>query len=343
MRIFLTADPELPVPPKLYGGIERIVDQLIIELREAGHQIGLAAHRESETEVENFYPWPGSTSRNLGDTIANMFALKSAIADFRPDVLHSFSRLMYMLPIFASRIPKVMSYQRLPSKRQVKWSSKIFGAHLQFTGCSDYICKVGRKAGGQWTTIHNFVPLERFTFQPAVAQDAPLVFLSRIERIKGAHLAISIARACGRRLLIAGNYSTSGPEGQYWREEVLPKINNHDVEYVGVVNDHEKNKLLGTAAAIIVPIQWEEPFGIVFAESLACGTPVISCRRGALPEIVRTGVDGFLVNTIEEGCEAVSRIHTLNRFDCRQRAESLFSSSTICSRYQALYADLASK
>ncbi|MDY7024129.1 MAG: glycosyltransferase, partial [Cyanobacteriota bacterium] len=191
-----------------------------------------------------------------------------------------------------------------------------------------------------WHPIHNCVEPEKFTFKPDVAEDAPLVFLSRIERIKGAHTAIKVAQKTGRPLLIAGNYSTTGEAGSYWENEILPHLGKNGIEYVGTVNDEQKNELLGQAAAMIVPIEWEEPFGIVFAESLACGTPVISCPRGALPEIVRPGIDGYLINTVEEACTAVENLPKIDRYNCRQRVEECFSTSAIVDRYEQLYQTL---
>jgi len=181
------------------------------------------------------------------------------------------------------------------------------------------------------------VELEKYTFQPAVAPDAPLVFLSRVERIKGAHTAIAAAQKTGRRLIIAGNHGTTGEEGCYWQEEVVPHLGRDGIEYVGPVNDIQKDALLGQAAAMIVPIEWEEPFGIVFAESLACGTPVISCSLGALPEIVRDGIDGYLVNSLEEACTAVQNLPKINRLNCRQRSEQYFSASVVLDQYEKLY------
>ena len=182
---------------------------------------------------------------------------------------------------------------------------------------------------------------------PTVAPDAPLCFLSRVESIKGAHWAIEIARRTARRLVIAGNHADSGAEGEYWRTRIEPWIGRDGIEYVGAVDDVAKNRVLGEAAAMVVPIQWDEPFGIVFAEALACGTPVISCPRGSLPEIVRQGVDGFLVGSIEEGCEAVARLGDIDRAGCRRRAEQEYAPDVVVARYVELYerarADLAAR
>ena len=339
MRLLLTADPELPVPPPLYGGIERIVDSLVGELRRRGHHVGLIAHHESRAAVDRLYPWPGAKSQRLNDTLANTFNLMRAVRDFRPDVLHSFSRALYLLPHLPRTLPKIMSYQRRPGERQVAWTSRLGGRTITFTGCSEHICAQGRVGGGRWHAIHNFVDTSKYHFNPSVPADAPLVFLSRIERIKGAHMAIKVAKALGRTLLIAGNHGSSGEEGHYWKSEIEPELSDKIV-YVGPVNDEQKNELLGGAAAMLVPIEWEEPFGIVFAEALACGTPVISCPRGALPEIVRHGVDGFLVRDFAEACRAVTDLPSLSRLDCRRRAESSFSCEAITSKYEQLYREL---
>lgn len=342
MKLLITADPELPVPPEHYGGIERIIDLLIKGLRSRGHTVGLIANNNSTCQTDAFYPWSGNTSRKKIDTIKNTFTLSKAVKNFNPDVLHTFSRLMYMLPLMRSSLPKIMSYQRQPSIKTVSWASRLSGQSLQFTGCSQYICNLGQKAGGKWHPIHNFVDLKTYSFQASVAEDAPLVFLSRIERIKGLHTSIQIAKRSGRKLLIAGNHGNSGEEGRYWENEIKPFINKDGIKYIGTVNDKEKSELLGKASAMIVPIEWDEPFGIVFAEALACGTPIISCPRGALPEIVRDGKDGFLVNSAEEACHAIKKLKEIKREDCRNRCEELFSLDVIVTKYLNLYENMLS-
>lgn len=310
------------------------------ELRARGHEVGLVANRNSTCRADFFAGWPGCRSQRAADTARNTLALARAVRRFAPQVVHSFSRALYLLPLLRGPRPVVMSYQRLPGRRPAAWAARLGGRSLTFTGCSEYICRVGREAGGEWRAIHNFVDTRRYRFEPRVAADAPLVFLSRVEELKGAHLAIEVARATRRRLLIAGNHGDTGPDGEYWKMRIEPQLRD-GIEYVGPVNDAQKEALLGRAAAMIVPVQWEEPFGIVFAEALACGTPVISCPRGALPEIVRDGVDGFLVRDAEAARGAVQSLARISRADCRRRAEDSFSLSVIASRYESLYREIA--
>ncbi|MEI6430061.1 MAG: glycosyltransferase [Pseudanabaena sp. ELA607] len=341
MKILLTADPELPVPPLLYGGVQRLVGTLVDLLRQKGYTVGLVAHADSTAKVDYWRAFPVSQSQGKLAVLQNSLALVRAVQEFKPDVVHSFSRLMYMLPFMAWSMPKIMCYGRMPTPKTVSLAAKLAGNSLIFGACSQHIGAAGRLAGGDWRIIYNFVELDKYTFVTEVADDAPLVFLSRIEPIKGAHNAIAIAKACGRRLLIAGNYSTKGMEGDYWENQIKPQLGKDGIEYVGTVNDEQKNTLLGAAAAMVVPIEWEEPFGIVFAESLACGTPVISCRRGAVPEIVRDGIDGFVLDPaadiVKQGQQAVQRLGEIQRSDCRQRVENNFAAEIILAQYIALY------
>jgi len=340
LKILLTADPEITVPPVGYGGIERIVDALVREYSRLGHEVGLVSRDGSSSPAARLYPWPVGSSRGMGNLLRNVNGLRSAVCEFRPDLLHSFSRLAYMLPLLPCKLPKLMSYQRHTGGKQVKLGAKLAGDSLLFTGCSDFICRQGRLSGGHWKTIHNFVEPGKFAFVPEVPDDAPLVFLSRLDRIKGADTAISIARRCGRSLILAGNRAESGHELQFWRNEIQPHLGRNGIEWVGEVGDRAKNELLGKAAALLVPIRWDEPFGIVFAEALACGTPVISCPRGALPEIVNQGKTGFLISNEDEGAEAVRCIGRLPRTACRQAAEEHFSVGVCAQKYLDAYSAL---
>jgi glycosyltransferase involved in cell wall biosynthesis len=331
VKILLSADPFIPVPPTGYGGIERIIDSLARAFRNKGHAVGLVAHPDSKCDVDCLYKW--DAKGNIGDALD----LRKFTRDFCPDVLQSFSRLAYLVPQLASRLPKVMSYQRHTGGRQIQIASMLGGRSLTFTGCSEYIASMGRRSGGDWRAIHNFVELSKIDFRPTVAADAPLLFLSRIESIKGPDLAIEIARRSGRKLILAGNRPTAGSELDFWSQRVAPAVDSGEVDWVGEVDDVRKNELLGQAAALIVPIQWGEPFGIVFAEALAAGTPVITCQRGATPEIVDPGITGFFVTDAASGAQAVSRLGAIDRRACRKAAEERFSSKACADLYLALY------
>ncbi len=331
----------IPVPPSGYGGIERIVAELARVYQNRGYKVALLAKAGSSCPVEKIFSWPREEMRSLGATWANARALKRAVAEFSPDVVHSFARLAYLAAVLPSRRFKIMSYQRAVGARQVRWARRLARAKsIRFTGCSEFICEQGRRGGGSWRAIPNFVSLEKYDFVPRVASDAPLVFLSRIESIKGADLAIEIAHRAGRRLILAGNRPTDGEEGRYFDAKIAPQLGQKGVEWIGEVDDVTKNRLLGSAAALVVPVQWDEPFGIVFVEAMATGTPVITCARGALPEIVEPGKTGFFIQDPAEGARAVTRIEHLRRADCRDVVENQFSAETCADQYVALYQEM---
>jgi len=340
LRILLTADPEIPVPPRLYGGIERIVDGIAVELRLRGHKVGLVAHPDSTCEVEQLFPWPGARSERVRDSLMNTWTLLEAVRLFKPDVVHSFARLAFLAPLLAMRVPAIMSYQRRTGGRKLRIAQSIGGRAFQFTALSEFIAAMGREAGGRWSVIPNFTDTGYYRFVPDVPPDAPLVFLSRVERIKGAHTAIAIAQQSGRRLIIAGNQVDTAEGRDYWCTEIEPSLEPGKIDYIGAVDDAQKNELLGAAAALLVPVEWGEPFGIVFAEALACGTPVISCPLGAVPEVVRHGEHGFLVGCVAEGVEAVSRLGEISRAACRQWVERKFSRGVVVGQYEQLYLEL---
>jgi glycosyltransferase involved in cell wall biosynthesis len=335
MRIALTADPELPVPPKLYGGIERIIDTLIRGLVERGHEVTLFANPASQTPC-NLVPYVALNGDSKKALLDNLRLVSSIIFKGEYDVVHSFGRLAYLLPILPSSLPKLMSYQRSITPRSVFWSERLARGSLHFAGCSRRLIKdfAGR---ANWHVVYNGVPLSTYAFQRNVNAEAPLVFLGRIEEIKGPQLAIEIARQTGRRLVLAGNVPNESKHLAFFETEIAPHIDGRQIEYAGPVNDEQKNQLLGQAAALLMPILWEEPFGIVMAEALACGTPVIGLRRGSVPEIVNDGVTGFVCESVAEMVIAVSRLAEVDRQRCRQLMEEKFSGRVMTEAYEALY------
>jgi glycosyltransferase involved in cell wall biosynthesis len=335
LHIAITVDPEIPVPPRLYGGIERIVDMLVRGLVERGHDVTLFANPESQVACR-LLPYPGARSQNRIDTVANMWHVSRAIQRGQFDVVHSFARLAYLTPLLPLRIPKIMSYQRRVSPRSVRLGNLFSRGTLTFTACSAHLIR-------QWQSdcnfhvVYNGVPLETYECAERVEPDAPLIYLGRVEEIKGVHLAIEVARKSGRRLIIAGNVPQAEHHRRYFAEQVQPHIDGKSVEYVGAVDDAAKNRLLGGSVAMLMPLLWEEPFGIVMAEALVCGTPVIGLRRGSLPEIVQEGVNGFVCDSVDQMVTAVGRIAEVDRRDCRRTAEDKFSDHVIVKCYEKLY------
>jgi glycosyltransferase involved in cell wall biosynthesis len=333
----MTVDPELAVPPRHYGGIERVVDMVARGLAARGHEIHLFANPTSTVPV-NVAGYRGLRSGSVADTALNAWDVRRHIQRLgHVDVVHSFGRLAYLLPVLRHPVVKIQSYQRHVTPRSVRLARLLAGRGVSFSACSEACAAPARALGGRWFVIHNGVPLETYSFHATVAPDAPLVFLGRVERIKGAHTAIEVARRSERRLLIAGNRAASGPERDYFEREIAPHCDGKRIAYLGPQDDAQKNALLGSAAALLFPIEWEEPFGIVMAEALACGTPVIGTRRGAVPEVVDEGRTGFVCDSIDAMVAAVRRLPSLERHTCRAAVERQFSDQVIVGQYEAMY------
>ena len=335
IRVMLTADPELPVPPRLYGGIERIVALLAEGLSARGHDVTLVANGESTARVR-VVPYRRLDS-SAGSALINAIEIARAVRRHRPDVIHSFGRLASLVAVFPARLPKIMSYQREVTRSSIVWGRRLSRGRLTFAACSHRMLDDVRHLA-PWRVIYNAVDTTRYRFAPSVSNDAPLVFLGRIEAIKGPHLAIDIARRSGRRLVMAGNIPDE--HRGYFDEKIRPLIDGYRVEYIGPVDDGQKSELLSSAAALLMPILWEEPFGIVMAEALACGTPVIGLRRGAVPEVVEEGVTGFVRDTADELVDAVGAVGSLDRVACRRTAEQRFSAERLVSEHEVLYRDV---
>ncbi|MDP1569798.1 MAG: glycosyltransferase family 4 protein [Vicinamibacterales bacterium] len=339
MRLLITADPYLPVPPAYYGGIERVIALLVDGLVARGHEVTLLAHPGSRTPAElipyGIPPHQGAMART-GELV--QAAVVAWAARNTVDLVHSFGRLAALAPLLPRRrLPKVQSYQRAVPWRGVARAVRLAGPSVHFTACSSSMYAARPAGTGDWHTVYNAVDLTRYPVALAVEPDAPLMFLGRLERIKGVHHAIAIARGAGRRLVIAGNRVTT-PEGEaYFDDEIAPHLDDA-VAYVGEVDDEAKARWLVGAAALLMPIEWEEPFGIVMAEALACGTPVIGFARGSVPEVVVDGRTGFVCRTPEEAIASVARLDRIDRAACRDDAARRFSATALIDAYERVYA-----
>jgi glycosyltransferase involved in cell wall biosynthesis len=335
-------DPYLPVPPAFYGGIERIVDFLVRGLIERGHDVTLYAHPDSNTAGQ-LVPYGAPPHAGMWSRCKELCQLGSKLWLQRNqfDLIHSFGRLAALLPALPEkRIPKIQSYQREVPWNGVRKALRLAGPSLSFTACSSSMYGQHTAKRGEWRTIFNGVDIGKYEFVEKVEPDAPLAFLGRLEPVKGAHNAIAIARSANRRLIIAGNRVAS--RAGYFEREIAPFLDGDRISYIGPVDDGAKNTLLGTTAALLMPIEWEEPFGIVMAEAMACGTPVIGFARGSVPEVVRDGVTGFVCRETKEAADAVNRLGFIDRRLVRRACEEQFSSNVIVDQYENLYYEMIS-
>lgn len=339
-RILLVADPYVPVPPVYYGGIERIVDFLAEGLLARDWDVTLACHPDSTCEVEQL------SLRNGGShqyhRLSNTLKVAHEILTGNYDLIHSFGHCDLTALFWPTSRLQIQSFQAPPHPGALEKRMKLLSRkNVWLTTCGHHMVK-DYQHFAPTRGIHNGVKIKDFNFLESVANDAPFVFLGRIEPIKGTHHAIDIAEACDRRLVIAGNRAASPEMDRYFIEHVEPRLSDH-ITYVGPVNDKQKDALLGAAAALLMPIEWDEPFGIVMAEALACGTPVIGTARGALPEIVDHGITGACCSNIKEMIEAGNNVLRFSRSECRRAAETRFSSDIIVDEYVKLYQEILTK
>ncbi len=322
------------MPPLYYGGVERIVAFLAEGLKERGWDVTLACHPESACQVNQIHLNHSKSYQYL--RVSNMLKIGLEVLKGQYDLIHSFAHCDLTALFWPSSRLQIQSFQSSPSLEILAKRMRFMPPkNLTFTTCGHHMVRNISHLAPTWP-IHNGVRIHDFTFRDNLQPDAPLVFLGRIEPIKGTHTAILIAKATHRSLVIAGNRSDNAESDRYFNEEVAPHFSDQ-ITYMGPVDDRQKNELLGKCAALLMPIEWDEPFGIVMAEALACGTPVIGYARGALPEIVDHGISGACCHSVEEMVRAVLEVGTFSRSACQRAVEERFSAPIIVEQYITLY------
>jgi len=338
MKILLIMDPGIPVPPTLYGGHERLVYQFAEEYKRLGHEVTLLAgpgsHCSGKTITFGKNDLNRSTFKKRLEVLFVWRFLKKHKEEF--DLVHNFGRLIYLLPVLNSNVNKIMSYGRRVTPFGIRIMNLLPNRNIIYTACSDYCAGTGNVAG-KWKTVYNTINFKDYNLQESVKDDAPLMFLGRLDKVKGAHTAIRVAKASGNKLIIAGNVSLTASNFKYFRNEIEPLIDNAQIKYLGEMNDMQKNEYLGQAKALLFPIEWDEPFGLVMIEAMACGTPVIAFSRGSVPEVVEDGVTGFIVNNEQGMVNAVNKTLPINRKNCRRVAIERFDVSVIAKQYLNLF------
>ena len=345
MRILLIMDPYIAVPPRHYGGIERVIADLAEGLSQAGHEITLWAAPGSRVSGK-VRPFGAEGEWTRWSNVRNTLTLASRFiaTAHRFDLVHNFGRLAYLAPILARNVPKIQTYMRTVNPRNMITAARLGARRLHYTAVSARMRDTGLPGGGDWSVIYNCAVPMRYPFVATTdARTAPLVFLGRLDRCKGAHHAITIAQRLNRSLTIAGNISPLAEEREYFERELAPRIDGKLVRYIGPVDDDAKRELLGSAAAMLLPIEWEEPFPVVLPESMLCGTPLIAFRRGGVPEGIDHGRTGFLCDSVDEMTELVGRLPELDRKTVRLEAERRFSDQAVVKEYQSLYRRMVSQ
>jgi glycosyltransferase involved in cell wall biosynthesis len=337
MKIAQIAPLAESVPPRLYGGTERIVSYLSEELVAQGHDVTLFASGDSETAARlvRCSPMALRLDPSVRDPLPHHLLLLEQVRQRAPefDILHFHIDLLHFPLIRTIATPSVTTlHGRLDLPDLVPFY-RLF-PDVPLVSISDH--QRAPMPPVRWVrTIHHGLPPELYRFTPRPA-GGYLAFLGRISPEKRPDRAIAIATRAGMPLRIAAKIDKV--DRAYWQEEIEPLVRaNPLVEFLGEIGERDKAGFLGNAAALLFPIDWPEPFGLVMIEAMACGTPVIAFAAGAAPEVIDHGETGFLVSSVAEAVAAVSRVGRLDRARVRATFERRFAIERVAEDYLEVY------
>jgi len=338
LRIGMIAPPWYHVPPRAYGGTESVVAALVDQLAERGHEVTLVASGEARTkaarQVTVFEEPPSALlGRSPLPEMAAAAEAARAFAALDLDLVHDHTLTGPLLAAGRS-IPTVVTVHGSVHRAEGDYLERLGNAvHLVAISTAQ---RRTRPQLGWIATVHNAIDVGSFPFAPR--KDRDVLWLGRFSPDKGAHLAIDAARAAGRRIVLAGKL-TEPSEHEYFDAAIAPRLGG-DAEYLGEADAELKRELLARAACLLFPIQWDEPFGMVMIEAMACGTPVVATRRGSVPEIVAHGDTGLVVDAFDELPAAIARADSLDPAASRRRALERFDLPVMAAGYERVYREL---
>jgi glycosyltransferase involved in cell wall biosynthesis len=339
MKILQVAPLWEDVPPPAYGGTEAVVSLLTETLVSAGHDVTLAASGASKTRARLLSVHDRSlrAAENLQDRNPyDWMHLATALSHAREyDIVHNHAGELAMAMSTLIEAPMLTTMHCLTTPdTQFVWN-RYRGAYNTISRAQRRsICVEGpaRFVGH----VYNSIDVETFPFCESKGDD--LLFLSRIAPEKGADKAVEVAKMAGRRLILAGKVDPA--DRRYFAEVMKDLIDGEQIVFVGEADAARKRELYANAYCTLMPIQWEEPFGLVMPESMACGTPVIALRRGSAPELIEHGKTGFVVDTLGEMAEAVEDVSFISPADCRRDVEERFAPEMMTRQYVRLYGEI---
>jgi len=339
MRIAQIAPLAESVPPKLYGGTERVVSYLTEELVRLGHQVTLFASGDSETAAELVAGTPSALRLSrVKDPIAPLVLMlervRSRAHEF--DVLHFHTEYLH-LPLFRAGAHRTLT--TLHGRLDLPELAPLYREFSDMPLVSISHSQRAPLASANWAgTVYHGLPAEVCPFNPS-PRGGYFAFLGRVSPEKGLDRALDIASRAGARLRIAAKVDAA--DQAYFHAAIEARLSEPGIEFVGEVDEAGKPAFLGNATALLFPIDWPEPFGLAMIEAMSCGTPVIAWPNGAAAEVVEPGVTGFLVQSIDAAVEALGLAAKLDRSRVRSRFEERFSATRMAQDYLALYRGLA--
>jgi glycosyltransferase involved in cell wall biosynthesis len=336
MRIAQIAPLFEAVPPKLYGGTERVVYSLTEALVEMGHEVTLFASGDSVTSAKLDAPWPRAL--RLDPEIRDWVATYALLVEYVRQRAHQFDILHFHIDYFPNSVfvrQDVPFLTTLHGRLDLPEFAAVYRMFPQVPLVSiSNNQRLPLPDAGWAATVYHGMPANLLTPQPVENRDY-LAFLGRISPEKGIERAIQIAARCGMKLKVAAKVDKA--DAEYFKASVEPLLADANVEFIGEINDAQKPAFLSGARALLFPIDWPEPFGLVMIEAMACGCPVIATRRGSVPEVMDDGLTGFVVENVEEAVAAVGRIDQIDRKRVRAQFEKRFTSRRMAEDYVALY------
>jgi glycosyltransferase involved in cell wall biosynthesis len=338
LRIAQVAPLSESVPPKLYGGTERVVSTLTDELVRQGHDVTLFASGDSRTTATLVAPVPRALRLAKSvDPLALHLLLVEQVTQRADefDIIHYHIAPLHFSMARRLTVPHVTTlHGRLDLPEIVALYSEFNDVPL--VSVSD--AQREPLPDQNWIgTVYHGLPNRELQF--SAGRGGYLAFLGRISPEKRVDRAIDIAKACGCPLKIAAKVDPA--DQRYFEQEIKPLLDHPLVEYCGEITEGQKGEFLGGAKALLFPIDWPEPFGLVMIESLACGTPVVAIRGGSVPEVLEDGVNGFICDNLEEAIDATTRIPALDRRACRRAFERRFTAARMAEEYVQLYRRLS--
>ncbi len=335
MRIAIIATPWAPIPPALYGGIEQAVDAEARGLAAAGHDVMLFTTGDSTCPVPRRWLLEQSEGERMGFTVPELrhvMAAYEAVQDY--DIVHDHTVLG---PVYSDRYPDIPVVTTIHGPFNTELID-VYGRLAERVSIIA-ISNAQRKPAPDIPVarvIHHGVDAANFPYGDG--SGGYMLFLGRMSPDKGAHRAVLAAEKAGVRLLLAGK-SREPWERAYFDQQIAPHLGD-EIQYVGEVPHDEKLRLLAGARATLFPIRWNEPFGLVMIESLACGTPVLAFAEGAAVEVVDDGRTGYLCHSETEMAEAIHTIDSIDRAECRAAVEGYFSQDRMIREHIELFEDL---
>src|SRR5713226_4609646 len=342
MKIAQIAPLMESVPPRLYGGTERIVSYLTDELVRLGHEVTLFASADSITAAElvSCASMALRLDGNVRDPIPYYMLMLDRVRRLAEefDILH-FHIDQFHFPLFAQMADRTVT--TLHGRQDLPDLKPLYLGFSEMPLVSISNDQRGPIANANFVaTVHHGLPenLHKPIYNP---RGGYVAFLGRISPEKRPDRAIRIARALGIRLKIAAKVDKV--DETYFHQEIQPLLDDPGVEFIGEIDERSKTEFLGEALALLFPIDWPEPFGLVMIEAMAFGTPTIAYANGSVPEIIVDGLTGFIVHDFQGAVEAVNRIHTLDRKQCRRSFEERFTATRMASDYVSLFSHLANE